>query len=76
MFKNVLVWNFETFTGDIRKELNIYLDHDTPLDAIEQVAVKMIAHCAKVKEASAQAAQVPPITQDAIDPPQERLDEV
>ncbi len=54
MFRNILVWNFKSIEGEITKELDVHLDPNTPIDFIEQVAIQMIAHCAKVKEAAKQ----------------------
>jgi len=77
MFTNLLKWNYKTVSGEIKKEIDILLDPDTPIDAIEYVAMQMIAHCGKVREANARAtAQTEPVAPDAIDPPPERLDEV
>ncbi len=50
MFQNILKWTFKIVVDGVEKELNLHLDGDTPLQAIEQVAVQMIAHCSKVKE--------------------------
>ncbi len=54
MFANILKWTFKVAVKGIEKEYNIHLDADSPIEAVEQVAVQMIAHCAKVKEAEAQ----------------------
>ncbi len=60
MFSNVLRWTFKIVVGEVEKELQLNLEHDTPLEAVEQVALQMIAHCAKVKEqAKAQAEEKP-----------------
>ncbi len=59
MFQNLLKWTFKVVVGEVEKELNLHLDNDTPIEAVEQVAIQMIAHCSKVKEAL--AAQVVPV---------------
>jgi len=56
VFQNILKWTFKIVVGEVEKELNLHLDADTPIEAVEQVAMQMIAHCAKVKER--QAAQM------------------
>jgi len=50
MFTNILKWTFKIACGEIEKEFNLHLDADTPLEAIEQVAIQMLQHCGKVKE--------------------------
>ena len=58
MFQQILKWTFKIVVDGVEKELNLHLDNDTPLQAVEEVAMQMIAHCAKVKEMqAAQAAQ-------------------
>lgn len=53
MFQNVLKWTFKVIAGEKEKEIHILLDHDTPLEGVEQVAMQMIGHCSKVKEMQA-----------------------
>jgi hypothetical protein len=53
MFQNILKWKFKIVLGDVEKEINVHLDPDTPLYAVEQVAMQMIAHCTKIKDAEA-----------------------
>ena len=61
MFQNILKWTFKIVLGEVQKEISIHLDPDTPLQAVEQVAMQMIAHCTKVKEMqAAQAAEQQP----------------
>lgn len=73
MFSNILKWTLKTVVDGVEKELNLHLDPDTPLISIEQAAVQMIAHCAKIKELH--AAQETPVAPDAIDPPSHALNE-
>jgi hypothetical protein len=68
MFTNILKWTFKIVVDGIEKELNIHLDGDTPLQAIEQTAMQMIAHCSKIKDM--QAAQVAAQQPVAVDPEQ------
>jgi len=76
MFSNILKWTFKIAIGEVEKELNLHLDADTPLEFVEQVAIQMITHCAKVKEAAKaqQEAQKPveepvaPIESDKVEP--------
>lgn len=56
MFKNMLKWTFKVLIDGIEKELPIHLDADTSIQAIEQMAMQMIAHCSKVKEFQASQA--------------------
>ena len=53
MFENILKWTFKIVSGDVETQINIHLDPNTPLEAVEQVAMQMIAHCTKIKEAQA-----------------------
>lgn len=50
VFQNILKWTFKIVACGVEKELNLHLDADTPIEAVEQVAMQMIAHCAKVKQ--------------------------
>ncbi len=53
MFTEALKWTFKIVIGEVKKEFNIHFDKDTPLQVIEQIAMQMIAHCAKIKEVQA-----------------------
>lgn len=53
MFQNILKWTFKVVVDGIEKELNIYLESDTSIQAVEYVAMQMIAHCSKLKEVQA-----------------------
>lgn len=55
MFQNILKWTFKILVGETEKEISLHLDGDTPIEAVEQVALQMIAYCGKVKEANAAA---------------------
>lgn len=57
MFSNILKWTFKVAVGEIEKEYNIHLDGDSPIEGVEQVALQMISHCSKVKEANAAAVE-------------------
>lgn len=50
MFTNILKWSFKVAIGEIEKEFHLHLDNDSPIEAIEQVAIQMLQHCGKVKE--------------------------
>ena len=50
MFQNILKWSFKVILDGVEKELNLHLDSDTPIQAVEEVAMQMISHCAKIKE--------------------------
>jgi hypothetical protein len=78
MFSNILKWTFKIAVDGIEKEYNLHLDGDSPLQAIEQVGMQMIAHCAKVKEAqaAAQAAVEKPAETVAEPAPVEPIDSV
>jgi hypothetical protein len=74
MFTNILKWTFKVAVGEVEKELNLHLDNDTPLEAVEQVAFQMIAHCAKIKDAAKaqqeaqKQAQEPVATEQPVSP--------
>lgn len=53
MFQNILKWTFKTVVNGVEKDLYLHLDNDTSLEAVEQAAMQIIAHCAKVKEMQA-----------------------
>lgn len=53
MFSNILKWTFKTIKDGVEKEFDLHLANDTSTDEIEQIAVQMISHCAKVKELQA-----------------------
>jgi hypothetical protein len=67
MFQNILKWTFKVVVDGVEKELHLHLDGDTPLQAVEQVAMQMIAHCSKVKEANASQAAAQPVA--PVEPP-------
>ncbi len=71
MFANILQWSLKEIVDGVEHQLNIHLDGNTPLQAIEKIAMQMIAHCAKVKEAQAQQMAAQKVAEEANKPQEE-----
>lgn len=50
MFQNLLKWSFRVLVGEVEKEFHLHLDHDAPLDAVEQVGMQILKHCGNVRD--------------------------
>jgi len=61
MFQNILKWTFKVILDGVEKELNLHLDSDTPIQIVEEVAMQMISHCAKIKEMQAPKREEKPV---------------
>lgn len=45
MFRSILQWNFKIDD----KEFNLYLDGDSPLTSVKEVANQIISHCVNME---------------------------
>lgn len=50
MFQNVLKWSFKVLVGEVEKDFHLHLDHDSPIDAVEQVGMQILKHCGNIRD--------------------------